>query len=664
MGCENISVSNSIVHGAGFRGVQVVGGTNNQVARCAVQDCWLGGIVLSSVSDSMVENCRLTNCSLGPYATSGGSGTEPYGQWESGAVVVTGDSGRINASYTARVVSCVMTATGLGVPHQTRGLVLGKSLSNIQGASILLTGNRMTGFDIATHFLKGAITNPDGITVVNVTHTNNIYEVGNKRNLVNDDRGSYVEPPFSNLYTNASNGINIIPMPCARSVIIEPNGNLFSFNQLYAARKPDNRIVIREKYQDGGNRIQFDDIDPCSVYINGKHIRVFGCPFPSPAAVNAVVDDINAALTFDCYGNEAPHFLGSFLFSVVEDQQVDFLPIVSGSGITFSVEGLPPGLSMNDTTGRIQGTAPNYITNGNNTYTWTMTAKNNYGSETATFAMFVQEDVGSVFSEKSVRFDGAGANQYIELKQTIGNFPMNKGNYRNSNVNDAWTLSLWLKPDPSTSGGEMAVFEYGLLRSKITGNGPNRTVGVTIGTPYNYIDVQAVNRLPIGGWHHLVITYNGGACGVASDRVETYYRAFKIYVDGQEFSREEDNVVCSQSNYGFGDVNIAREFYLGRDFHGLMDEVILTPGALADAQVEALFNNGKPEDPKVLDPGNIWGWNIDAPEARWWRMGDGTHPDAWPELYDEFHVSESGSAYVLQMVGMLLSHIVNEGAEV
>jgi hypothetical protein len=241
---------------------------------------------------------------------------------------------------------------------------------------------------------------------------------------------------------------------------------------------------------------------------------------------------------------------------------------------------------------------------------------------------------------------------------------MRKTYYLNSNINDAWTLSLWLKPDPSASAGDMAVFEYGLLRSKITGNGLNRTVEVTIGTPYSYIDIQAVNRLSIGGWHHLVITYNGDACGGDGEHLESYYRAFKIYVDGQEFSREEGNVSCSQINYGFSGMNIASEFYLGRDFHGLMDEVVLTPGILADYQVETLFNNGKPEDPRVLDPGNIWGWNLDAPGARWWRMGDSSHPDAWPELYDEFHVSHSGSDYVLQMIGMVLSHIVNEGAEV
>ena len=663
-GCENIVLCDNDIHGAGFRGVLVRGGADVRISECDIRDAWVSGIELSSVSNTVVDACRLRNCTLNPYATNGETLERSEETVESGAVVISGRSGRRKTSYTARVTGCSLV--GLPSPYcviVTRGIVLSGGLSEIDGANIDISGNHLRGFDIATKFLPRSLSNREGVTTVTLTHADNVYEVGNKQNLLNLDGGSYVEYPYSNLYPNASHGINIIPLPSCRSVVIEPCGDMFAFNQLYASRKANNRIVIREQHQDKGNRIIFDDIDPCAVYINFDHVPIFGCPTPSPFSVDFVVNQINATLFYESKESEGPHFMGPFHFSVVEGRNVNIVPTVSGSGMTFSSSPLPAGLVMtNANTGRIQGTAPAYRDGEENFYTWTMTTANSAGSESNEFSLQVEEEATQNFTDHSVMFN-SGSQQYVQLPNATDTFPMAKSSYGNTNPDDAWTLSLWLKPDVNAPGIDMGIFDYGLLRAKVKGNGAHRSIEVSIGTEYNYIIVEAPNAVSLGSWHHVVLSYNGNASGVASDRVHEYYSAFKIYVNGTKYAYQ-NGAQCSDRNYGYAGINAATQFNMGANFQGLMDEVIVASGQLADSQVSSLFNNGVPVDPRDLDPGDIWTWQLNGAKARWWRMGDGGRPDAYPQLFDELHPEATDSRHVLEMMQMVASNIVSEGAEV
>ena len=124
----------------------------------------------------------------------------------------------------------------------------------------------------------------------------------------------------------------------------------------------------------------------------------------------------------------------------------------------------------------------------------------------------------------------------------------------------------------------------------------------------------------VGGWHHVVVTFDGVSRTTAS--------SFTLYVDGVSKTLSSSGTYGTTPNtnqIGFGNGNNTR-------FNGNIDEVAIFTSELSSSQVTNIYkgeSNGGSGGTNGT-PGNLLSFN----PSHWWRMGDGAEANSGSTVYD------------------------------
>ena len=185
----------------------------------------------------------------------------------------------------------------------------------------------------------------------------------------------------------------------------------------------------------------------------------------------------------------------------------------------------PAWAVLNQTTGQFIGTAPS--TTG--AYVINCKAANAIGGIT-NFDVTINVTVPAYTNTKSLSFDGS--TNWLQ-----GN-PVNMTALERASNGDgnAWTISMWVKPDTSNTGNQTLMvygagndYTGGAITLKQSGG---TTLVLNYGTVYDNIVLVAANSFVNNTWQHVMITFDGGTTGVDPSSSGAYYGRFNIYVDG------------------------------------------------------------------------------------------------------------------------------------
>jgi len=215
--------------------------------------------------------------------------------------------------------------------------------------------------------------------------------------------------------------------------------------------------------------------------------------------------------------------------TVTEGDVMSFQIVSSDNIVNQFVESdAPAWMTMNQTTGVLSGTAPAFAGTAADTIVVNCHAGNAIGGTvdftvTVTIAEIAYTNNNSLQLDQSTNWlQGNPTNVTALERATNGD-----GN--------AWTISMWVKPNNSTSTQTLMVYgagdDYngGAITLKQSGG---TTLVLNYGTVYNNIILVAGNSFVANTWQHVMITFDGGTTGSDPLQSSAYYGRFNIYVDG------------------------------------------------------------------------------------------------------------------------------------
>ena len=216
--------------------------------------------------------------------------------------------------------------------------------------------------------------------------------------------------------------------------------------------------------------------------------------------------------------------------SVTEADVLNFQIISSDNIVNQFVEvDAPSWMSINQDSGILSGTAPAFLGTSADTIVVNCKAGNAIGGTVEfTVTVSVLEDT-SYTNTKSLNLDGS--TNWLQ-----GN-PINMTALERATNGDgnAWTISMWVKPNNNTSNQTLLVYgagdDYngGAITIKQSGG---TSLVFNYGTVYNNIILVAGNSFVANTWQHVMITFDGGTTGSVPADSSDYYSRFDIYIDG------------------------------------------------------------------------------------------------------------------------------------
>ena len=286
--------------------------------------------------------------------------------------------------------------------------------------------------------------------------------------------------------------------------------------------------------------------------------------------------------------------------TVTEGDTLNFQVVSSDNLVNQFVESdAPSWMFLNQATGVLSGTAPAYLGTSADSIVVNCKAGNAIGGTVDfTITVTVEED-SSYTNSKSLNFNGS--NTFLQ-----GN-PVNMNALERVSNGDgnAWSISMWIKPNSSTSTQTLLV--YGAGNDSAGGavtlqqHGGNSLV-INYGTTYNKLVILALNCLTVDSWNHVLFTFDGGTTGANQADLSNYYNRFSIAVDGSVVSQ-----VGSHLNYGYtGTIdgsnpsdNIYRVGRASNVHNGYFGGVINQVGIWnsdESANVSTIYNSGVTQD--------------------------------------------------------------------
>ena len=215
--------------------------------------------------------------------------------------------------------------------------------------------------------------------------------------------------------------------------------------------------------------------------------------------------------------------------SVTEGEVLNF-QIVSSDNIVnqFAELDAPSWMTLNQNSGVLSGTAPAYLGTAADTIVVNCKAGNAIGG---TIEFTVTVTVAQVAYTNSKSLNLNSSSNWLQ-----GN-PVNLTALERATNGDgnAWTISMWVKPNNNTSNQTLLVYgagdDYngGAITVKQSGG---TSLVLNYGTVYNNIILVAGNSFVANTWQHVMITFDGGTTGVDSNLSSDYYSRFNIYIDG------------------------------------------------------------------------------------------------------------------------------------
>ena len=394
----------------------------------------------------------------------------------------------------------------------------------------------------------------------------------------------------------------------ARSIFVENENGARFLNSLHAAVNPDN----------SGNVDIHDQVENVVIVYNtvySEFMDASGAAYgvSSVSTVNALNSIFNASGTSS---DNVPEITSSSSINITAGESINY-ELTSNYGVGYEWDNLPTGVTT------VEGNIRKIIGGSNlpvGTYTPTMRAVNYNGQDSETLTITVASTPYS--NTRSVVFNN---NEYVDATATTSHPLYRAAN--GSGSGDAWTLMLWVKPGSSNNQNQTLLYFGGDTTSEagvaLHYKGNSDGIKLTYGSSFNYLQlVTPTNSLTVGSWHQIVVTYDGGTTGVASNAISNYYGRFQIWIDG--VSQSTTN---SHANYGNSSSVPADLFRIGRERTGQylrndtrIDEVAIWASD-ETTNVASIYNSGTPHDLTALG----------SSPAHYWRMGDG---DTYPTLQD------------------------------
>ena len=286
--------------------------------------------------------------------------------------------------------------------------------------------------------------------------------------------------------------------------------------------------------------------------------------------------------------------------SVTEGDVMSF-QIISSDNIVnqFAEVDAPNWMVLNQNSGILSGTAPAFLGTSADTIVVNCKAGNAIGGTVDfTVTVSVLEDA-SYTNTKSLSLDGSS--NWLQ-----GN-PVNMTALERASNGDgnAWTISMWVKPNSGTANQTLMVYgagdDYngGAITLKQSGG---TTLVLNYGTVYNNIILVAANSFVANTWQHIMITFDGGTTGSVPADSSDYYSRFDIYVDGVLKSNigvasgSGYDGVISGANPSDNIFRIGRASNVHNNYYGGIINQVGIWGSDETANVSTIYNSGATQD--------------------------------------------------------------------
>ena len=289
--------------------------------------------------------------------------------------------------------------------------------------------------------------------------------------------------------------------------------------------------------------------------------------------------------------------------SATEGDVMNFQIISSDNIVNQFVEvDAPSWMSMNQASGVLSGTAPAYSGTSADTIVVNCKAGNAIGGH-VDFTVTVTVAQASYTNSKSLSFNGTS--NWLQ-----GN-PVNITALERASNGDgnAWTISMWVKPNSGTSNQTLMVYgagdDYngGAITLKQSGG---TTLVLNYGTVYNNIILVAANSFVANTWQHVMITFDGGTTGSVPADSSDYYSRFNIYVDGVLKSNigvasgSGYDGVISGANPSDNIYRIGRASNVHNNYYGGIINQVAIWGSDETANLATIYNSGATQDLSLL----------------------------------------------------------------
>ena len=289
--------------------------------------------------------------------------------------------------------------------------------------------------------------------------------------------------------------------------------------------------------------------------------------------------------------------------SATEGDVMNFQIISSDNIVNQFVEvDAPSWMSMNQASGVLSGTAPTYLGTSADTIVVNCKAGNAIGGH-VDFTVTVTVTQASYTNSKSLSFNGTS--NWLQ-----GN-PVNITALERASNGDgnAWTISMWVKPNSGTSNQTLMVYgagdDYngGAITLKQSGG---TTLVLNYGTVYNNIILVAANSFVANTWQHVMITFDGGTTGSVPADSSDYYSRFDIYVDGVLKSNigvasgSGYDGVISGANPSDNIYRIGRASNVHNNYYGGIINQVAIWGSDETANLATIYNSGATQDLSLL----------------------------------------------------------------
>jgi len=382
------------------------------------------------------------------------------------------------------------------------------------------------------------------------------------------------------------------------------------------------------------NSLQATMDDPSDVKINitdiSKDINIFTqVPFgdfvdQAGSSYGANANDVCNALNaeFSASGSSTgvpPTITSATTVNMTQGDTLNY-ELVATKGVGYEWSNLPSGVV------NVEGNMRKLIGGSTltvGTYSITAKAINYFGEDSETISLVVSTPPFS--NTKSVNFENQDYLQATAalLEPTLGRSSNGSG------ASDAWTISMWYKGNTDSRGQVILYYgsgtsigQGGYMELRQTNNLSQKRLRFRFGSQNNYLQLTTpTGSITAGTWQHILVSYDGGTTGSASDQMSTYYGRFKIYIDGTLQTTNN-----THGNYGYASSIVGTNFRIGRltsgnSLRGSRVDEIATWDSDQSSNISDIYNSGSTHDLDLL---------TDSPN-HWWRMGDG---DTYPTIED------------------------------
>ena len=289
--------------------------------------------------------------------------------------------------------------------------------------------------------------------------------------------------------------------------------------------------------------------------------------------------------------------------TVTEADVLNFQIITSDNIVNQFVElDAPSWVTINQVSGILSGTAPAYTGTSADTIVVNCKAGNAVGGS-VNFTVTVTVAQVAYTNSNSLSFNGTS--NWLQ-----GN-PVNMTAMERASNGDGskWSLSMWVKPNNSTSNQTLFVYgagddyNYGAITLKQSGG---TSLVLNYGTVYDNIILVVGNALTANTWQHVMVTFDGGYTGSIPADSAIYYSEFNIYVDGVlktpigVASNGGYSGVISGSDPSNNIFRIGRANNVHNNYLGSVVNQVAIWDSNQDANVSTIYNSGATQDLSLL----------------------------------------------------------------